>query len=114
MDLYRTSDLKFNPMDSSHFENTFKRRINCPTTWANEAIVRIRSVKSEPKQFWMAGAGAKTFRWWSRSLKFGFRIHRDSLWGKRAVQIIQFFSDFLDQIAPGRSQNLLDVGARVQ
>jgi len=35
MDLYRTFDLKFNPMDSSHFQNNFKRRINCPTTRAN-------------------------------------------------------------------------------
>ena len=24
MDLYRTLDLKFNPMDSYHFENNFK------------------------------------------------------------------------------------------
>jgi len=35
MDLYRTLDLKFNPMDSSYFENNFKRTINCPTTRAN-------------------------------------------------------------------------------
>jgi len=35
MDLYRTLDMKFNPMDSSHFENNFKRTIDCPTTWAN-------------------------------------------------------------------------------
>jgi len=25
MDLYKTLDLKFNPMGSSHFENNFKR-----------------------------------------------------------------------------------------
>jgi len=30
MDLYRTLTLKSNPMDSSHFENNFKRTINCP------------------------------------------------------------------------------------
>jgi len=36
MDLYRTLDLKSNPMDSSYFENTFKRMINCPATRANE------------------------------------------------------------------------------
>jgi len=30
MDLYKTLDLKFNTMDSSHFENNFKRTINCP------------------------------------------------------------------------------------
>jgi len=35
MDLYRTLDLKFNPVDSSHFESNFKRTINCPTTRAN-------------------------------------------------------------------------------
>jgi len=36
MDLYRTLDLKSNPMDSSHFENNFKGTINCPATRANE------------------------------------------------------------------------------
>jgi len=30
LDLYRTLDLKSNPMDSCHFENNFKRTINCP------------------------------------------------------------------------------------
>ena len=35
MDLYRTLDLKFNPMESSHFESNFKRTIDCPTTRAN-------------------------------------------------------------------------------
>jgi len=35
MDLYRTLDLKFNPMGSSYFESNFKRTINCPTTRAN-------------------------------------------------------------------------------
>ena len=30
-DLYETLDLKFNPMDSSNFENNFKRTIICPT-----------------------------------------------------------------------------------
>ena len=32
VDLYRTLDLKSNPMDSSHFENNFKRTIKCPVT----------------------------------------------------------------------------------
>ena len=31
----RALDLKFNPMESSHFENNFKRTINCPTTREN-------------------------------------------------------------------------------
>jgi len=35
IDLYRTLDLKSNPMDSSHFENNFKRIINCPVTRGN-------------------------------------------------------------------------------
>jgi len=35
MDLYRTLDLKFNQMDSSHLENNFKQTINFPTTRAN-------------------------------------------------------------------------------
>jgi len=36
MPLYKkTLDLKFNPMDSSHFENNFKRTTNFPTTRAN-------------------------------------------------------------------------------
>jgi len=35
MDLYRTLDLKFNPMDSSYFESNFKRTIHYPTTRAN-------------------------------------------------------------------------------
>jgi len=33
--LHGTFDLKSNPMDSSHFENNFKRTINCPATRAN-------------------------------------------------------------------------------
>jgi len=32
---YRTLDLKSNPMESSHFENNFKRTISCPATLAN-------------------------------------------------------------------------------
>jgi len=35
MDLYGTVDLKSNPMDSSHFENNFKRTMNCQAIWAN-------------------------------------------------------------------------------
>jgi len=34
-DLYRTLDLKYNPVKSSRFENNFKRTINCPATRAN-------------------------------------------------------------------------------
>jgi len=54
-------------------------------------IVVSRGVELGPKQFWMAGAGATNFRWWSRSLKFGFRFHRYSFWAKRVIQIIRFF-----------------------
>jgi len=35
IDLYRTLGLKSNPMDSSYFENKFKRTINCPATRVN-------------------------------------------------------------------------------
>jgi len=35
MDLYRTLNLKSNPVNSSHFENNFKRTINCPATRVN-------------------------------------------------------------------------------
>ena len=52
---------------------------------------RIRIPQPEPKQFCKAGAGAKTFRWWNWSLKFGFRIHRDSLLGKRVIDIMDVF-----------------------
>jgi len=43
MELYGILDLKFNPMDSSHFESNFKRKINCPTTRTNtnESFKRI-------------------------------------------------------------------------
>ena len=70
LDLYIALDLKSNPMDSSHFENNFKRTINCPATRANvnESSIRSRTVETDPKQFCMARAGGqKLFRWWSRS-----------------------------------------------
>jgi len=35
MDFYRTLDLKSTPMDSSHFENNFKKTINCPASRAS-------------------------------------------------------------------------------
>jgi len=35
MDLYRTLDLKSNPVDSFNFESNFKRTINFPATRAN-------------------------------------------------------------------------------
>jgi len=38
------------------------------------------------------GAGAQAILTsWSRSLEFGFRFHRHSLWGKRVIQIITMF-----------------------
>ena len=45
-------------------------------------------LKPEPKQF----------RWWSRSVKFGFPFNRNGLWSKRVLQIIQWFLVFIDQI----------------
>jgi len=63
LDLYIALDLKSNPMDSSHFENNFKRTINCPATRANmnEPSIRSRAVEPDPKQFCMARTGAKNF-----------------------------------------------------
>jgi len=63
LDLYIALDLKSNPVDSSHFENNFKRTINCPAARANmnEPSIRSRAVEPDPKQFCMARAGAKNF-----------------------------------------------------
>jgi len=57
MDLYKTLDLKFNPMDSSHFENNFKRTINCPTT---------RSNMNEPSKwmtYWRYSGDSRMKKW---------------------------------------------------
>jgi len=35
VDLYRTLDMKSNPVDSSHFDYNFKRMITCPATRAS-------------------------------------------------------------------------------
>ena len=35
MDFYKTLNFKFNSIDSSHFENNFRRTVTCPTTRAN-------------------------------------------------------------------------------
>jgi len=87
MDLHRILDLKSNPMNSSHFENNLKRTINCPATRAN---------MNEPNTQQGCGSGAEAILdAWSRSLKFGSWMHRDSLWGKRVMQIIQCFFIFL-------------------
>jgi len=107
--------LAFQSSGQFRFENNFKRTINCPATQANmnEPNIRSRGVKPDPKQFCMAGAGANDFRWWNRSLKCGFRIHRDSLWDQRFIQIIQcFFLIFWTKLfwSYKRSQKLLDVG----
>jgi len=40
-------------------------------------------LEPEPKKIW----------WWSRSLEFGFRFHRHSLWGKRVVEKISKKTD---------------------
>jgi len=49
-----------------------------------------------PSNFGWLEPEPKTCKWWirSRSLKFGFWSQRPSLWGKRVVQIIQWFSVF--------------------
>jgi len=68
LDLYRTLDLKSNQMDSSHFENNFKRTINCPATRANvnEPSIRSRAVNPEPDT---AAGNEAILHGWSRSQK---------------------------------------------
>jgi len=63
LDLHIALDLKSNPVDSSYFENNFKRTINCPATRTNmnEPSICSRVVGPEPKLFCMARAGAKNF-----------------------------------------------------
>jgi len=67
MDLCRTSDLKFKPMDSSHFENNFKRTINCPTTRAN------LNEPSKRRSYWL-------YHWSVTLLNNGEVIMRISHW----------------------------------
>ena len=77
-------------MDSSHFENNFKRSINCPAT---------RAAMNKPSTQHGCGTGSgsrsnfgwlepepEIFRWWSRSLKFGFRFHKYCLWSKWEIR----------------------------
>jgi len=60
-------------MDSSHFVNNFKRTINSPATRAN---------MNEPGTQHVYGAGAQAILdGWSRSLKFGFRVHTETVCG---------------------------------
>jgi len=62
MNLHRTLDLKSNAMDSSHFENSFKRTINCPTT---------RADMNAPSTQQRCVSGAKAILdGWSRSQNF--------------------------------------------
>jgi len=87
--------------------------------------------RPEPKQLWdgrspsscgTAGAQAvvgrpepKIFRWWSRSLKYGFPFNRHSLWSNPSVPIIQcFFSVFWTKSfwSRSRSQELVDAWSR--
>jgi len=46
-----------------------------------EIMFSTRDVGSEPKYFWMVGAGvgAKKFRSWNHSMKCGFLFHSPSL-----------------------------------
>ena len=68
---------------------------------SSDEIVKSRAAKPEPK----------TCRWWSWNLKFGFWFHIPSLWGKRIVQTIQWFSVSNGPNHLSRSQKLLDVWA---
>jgi len=57
MDLHKTLDLKFNTMDNSHFENNFKRTINCPTTRAN------MNEPSKRMTYWRYSGDSKMKKW---------------------------------------------------
>jgi len=85
MRLYRTVDWKSNPMDSSHFENNFKRTIRWPTPRAN---------MNEPstQQVWGAGAGA-ILDGWSRSEKLLNGGARAWNFGSGSTEIVREVSD---------------------
>ena len=54
----------------------------------------------------------KTFRWWRRSLKFGFRFHSPCLWGKRVcTNDTMDFGFHRSKSFQSRGQKLLNVGA---
>ena len=54
----RTLDLKFNPIDSSHFENNFKRTINCLDSW-QDSSKRVGNPKTSRKESDVAVALAR-------------------------------------------------------
>jgi len=82
MDLCRTSDLKFNPMDSSHFESNFKRTINCPTTLVN------MNEPSEQMAYWRYHCSVTYFtqQWRSYHENFSFIVTYHDVTGQRQCQ----------------------------
>jgi len=71
------------------------------TCFSNRAV----GVKPEPK----------TFRWWTRNLKFGFQFHRDSLFGQAAyTNNTMLFMIFWTKLFWSRRHKLSDVGAGVE
>jgi len=56
---YRTLDLKSNPVDSSHFDNYFKRTISCPVTRLNMNVPS----KQRPNWRYHCSATYVTQRW---------------------------------------------------
>jgi len=96
---------------SSSWRKSWKG-LSCDAVSALFTAVVNRAAEPElkPKWFWMAGIGAKSFWWWSRSrsLKFGFRFHRHSSWGKRFYNAFWFS---MDQIVLEHEPDPPDVGA---
>ena len=84
-----------------------KFKLSDPREIQSSSIVIIRSYTRSLLLPLQQGCGAgarscfgwlesepKTFRWWNRNPKFGFRFHTHSLWGKRFVQIFHGFLVF--------------------
>jgi len=82
MDLCRTSDLKFSPMGSSHFESNFKRTINYPTTLAN------MNEPSKQMTYWRYHCSVTyvTHQWRSYHENFSFIVTYHNVTGQRQCQ----------------------------
>jgi len=70
MDLYKTSDLKSDPIDSSQFENNFKQMISYPATWAN------MNEPSKQRTYWRYHCSMTyvTHQWRSYDENFSFIV----------------------------------------
>jgi len=73
---------------------------------------QTRAVDPDPKQFWMAGAGAKDFQTVEPEPEIWVPVPQIYFGGQASsTNNTMFFSDFLTKLFWSRSQKLLDVGA---